>query len=171
MKTHSHTKSKTFLYSVSIPYFLQCSLFCTLEENVHLGLNPWNENICSILTHHFDVYLFVNYIPNIFKVEVVGVWWYFLSLVFILSFYFTTIIFTQKSMLFSHSVVSNSLWRHGLKHARLPCPPLSPRVCPSSFPLSRWCYLTISSSAALFSFCLQSFLASGYIYSYTHAKA
>ena len=26
-----------------------------------------------------------------------------------------------------------------------------------SYPLSRWCYLTISSSTALFSFCLQSF--------------
>ena len=48
-----------------------------------------------------------------------------------------------------------------LQHARLPCPPLSPRVCSSSCPLSRWCYLTISSSAAPFSFCLQSFPASG----------
>ena len=34
-------------------------------------------------------------------------------------------------------------------------------VCSNSCPLSRWCYLTISSSAAPFSFCLQSFLASG----------
>ena len=25
--------------------------------------------------------------------------------------------------------MSNSLWPHGLKHARLPCPPLSPGVC------------------------------------------
>ena len=32
---------------------------------------------------------------------------------------------------------------------------LSPRVCPNSCPLSRWCYLTMSSSAALFSFCLR----------------
>ena len=31
----------------------------------------------------------------------------------------------------------------------------------SSCPLSRWCYLTISSSATLFSFCLQPFQASG----------
>ena len=29
-----------------------------------------------------------------------------------------------------------------------------PRVCLNSFPLTRWCYLTISSSANLFSFCL-----------------
>jgi len=54
-----------------------------------------------------------------------------------------------------------SLWPHGLQHARLLCPPLSPGVCSDSCPLSWWCYLTISSSAAPFSFCLQSFPASG----------
>ena len=32
---------------------------------------------------------------------------------------------------------------------------------PKFMPLSRWCYLTISSSATLYSFCLQSFPASG----------
>ena len=42
-----------------------------------------------------------------------------------------------------------------------PCPSLSPKVFPSSNPLSRWSYPTISSSAAFFSFCLQSFPASG----------
>ena len=42
---------------------------------------------------------------------------------------------------------------------RLPCPSLFPRVCSDSCPLSRWCYLTISSSAAPFSLCLQSFPA------------
>ena len=46
-------------------------------------------------------------------------------------------------------------------HNRLPSPPLSPWVCSSSCPLSLWCYLTISFSATLFSFCLQSFPASG----------
>ena len=40
------------------------------------------------------------------------------------------------------------------------CLPLSPRVCSSSRLLSQ-CYLTISSSAAPFFFCLQSFPASG----------
>ena len=40
------------------------------------------------------------------------------------------------------------------------CPPLSPRVCSNSCPLSRWCYLTISFSATLF-FCFQSFPPSG----------
>ena len=62
---------------------------------------------------------------------------------------------------FSHSVMSDSLWPHQLQHTRLPCPSLSPRVCWNSYPLNRWFYLTISSSAALFTFCLQSFWASG----------
>ena len=64
-------------------------------------------------------------------------------------------------LLFSRSVMSNSLWPHGLQHARLPCPSLSPRVCSDSCSLSSWCYLTISSSTTLFSFCLQSLPASG----------
>ena len=61
-------------------------------------------------------------------------------------------------LLFSHSVVFNSLWPHGLQHARLPCPSLSLSLLKF---MSRWCYLTISSSATLFSFCLQSFPTSG----------
>ena len=62
---------------------------------------------------------------------------------------------------FSHSVVSDSSWPHGLQHTRLPCPSLCPRVCSNSCPLSQWCCLTISFSAIPFSFCLQSFPASG----------
>ena len=53
------------------------------------------------------------------------------------------------------------LWPHGLQHARVPCLPLFPGVCSNSCPLSWWCYLIISSSATPFSFCLQSFPASG----------
>ena len=62
-------------------------------------------------------------------------------------------------LLFSRSVMSDSLWPHGLQHARLPCPSLSPSICSNSSPLSQWCYLTISSFDAFFSFCLQSFPA------------
>ena len=56
--------------------------------------------------------------------------------------------------------MSNSLQPHGLQHSRLPCPSLCPEVCSNSCPLSQWCHATISSSAALFSFCPQSFPAS-----------
>ena len=38
--------------------------------------------------------------------------------------------------------MSDSWWPHGLQHARLPCPSLSPRVSSNSCPLSQWCYLT-----------------------------
>jgi len=49
--------------------------------------------------------------------------------------------------------MSDSLWPHGLQHTRLPCPSLSPRICSNSCPLSRWCYITISSSATPLFFC------------------
>ena len=55
----------------------------------------------------------------------------------------------------------DSLRPHGLQHARLPCPPLCPELFSNSCPLSRWCHLTISSAIVPFSFCLQSFPASG----------
>ena len=53
--------------------------------------------------------------------------------------------------LFSHSVVSDSLWFHGLQNTRPPCPSLSPRVCSNLFPLSRWYHPTLSSSVSPFS--------------------
>ena len=54
-----------------------------------------------------------------------------------------------------------TLWFHGLQHARLPCPTLSPAICSDSCPLSRWCLPTISSSVSPFPSCPQSFPASG----------
>ena len=45
---------------------------------------------------------------------------------------------------FSCSVVSNSLWPHGLQHARLPCSSPTLRACRNSWPLSRWCHPTTS---------------------------
>ena len=61
----------------------------------------------------------------------------------------------------SCSVVSSSLWTHGLQHSCLPCPSPTPGACSNSCPSSRWCHPTISSSVIPFSFCLQSFPASG----------
>ena len=62
---------------------------------------------------------------------------------------------------FSCSVVSDSLWPHGLLHARLPCPSPTPGACSNPCLSSWWCHPTISSSAVPFSSCLQSFPASG----------
>ena len=53
------------------------------------------------------------------------------------------------------------LWPCGLQHARLPHPPLFARVCSNSCPLSWRCHPITLSSVILFSFCLQSFPASG----------
>ena len=64
-------------------------------------------------------------------------------------------------LLFSRSVVSDSLWPHGLQHTRLPYPSPSPRVCSNSCPLNQWCHPTISSSGIPLSSCLQAFPASG----------
>ena len=62
-------------------------------------------------------------------------------------------------LLFSCSVMSNSLQLQGMQHARLPCPSPSPRVYLYSCPLSQWCHPTISSSVIPFSSCPQPFPA------------
>ena len=48
------------------------------------------------------------------------------------------------SVQFSCSVVSDSLWPHGLQHTRPPCFSLSPGACSNSCPSSQWCHPTIS---------------------------
>ena len=58
------------------------------------------------------------------------------------------------SVQFGRTVVSDSLWPHGL-----PCPSPTPGACSNSCPSSRWCQPTISSSVLPFSSCLQSFPA------------
>ena len=63
--------------------------------------------------------------------------------------------------LFSGLVMSDSLWPHGMRHARLPSPSLTPRAYSNSCPVSWWCHPTISSSVVPFSSHLQSFPASG----------
>ena len=64
-------------------------------------------------------------------------------------------------VVFSPPVTSHSLRPHGLQDARPVCPSPSPEVCPSSCPLHQWYHPAISPFDALFSFCPQSFPASG----------
>ena len=49
-----------------------------------------------------------------------------------------------------HSFMSNSLWPHGLQHARPPRPSPTPGACSNSCPLCQWCHPTISSSVTHF---------------------
>ena len=62
---------------------------------------------------------------------------------------------------FSCSVVSDSLWPHGLQCARLPCPSPTPRACSNSCPLLWWCHPTISACVIPSSSWPQYFPASG----------
>ena len=71
---------------------------------------------------------------------------------------------SYSSVQFICSAVHVSLQPHGLKHARLPCPPPTPRACSQLCPSSQWCHPTISPSVILFSSCLQSFQASLFSY-------
>ena len=66
-----------------------------------------------------------------------------------------------SSVLFSCSVVSDSLWPHESQHTRPSCPSPTARVYPNSCTLSWWCHPTIPSSVVPFSSCPQSFPASG----------
>ena len=65
--------------------------------------------------------------------------------------------YTYSSVAQSYSTLCNPM---DCTTSRLPCPSLTPRAYSNSFPLSRWCHPTISSSVVPFS-CLQSFPASG----------
>ena len=66
-----------------------------------------------------------------------------------------------SSILFSFSVMSDSLWPPGLQHAMIPCSSPIPRAYSDSCPSSRICHPTISSSVIAFISLLQSFAASG----------
>ena len=69
--------------------------------------------------------------------------------------------FCTSSVQFSHSVVSDSLWPHGLLYTRSPCPSPTPGVHPNPCPVSQWCHPTVSSSVFSFSSHFQSLPASG----------
>ena len=70
-------------------------------------------------------------------------------------------VYINISVQFSGSVMSDSLRPHEPQHIRLPCPSRTRGVDSDSYPLSRWCHPTISSSVIPFSSHLQSFPASG----------
>ena len=57
--------------------------------------------------------------------------------------------------------LSNSLRTHESQNARPPCPSPTPGVHSNSWPSSRWCHATTSSSVVPFSSCPQSLPASG----------
>ena len=136
-------------------FFFSLNIFSKyFKGTLSVWLNQFH--ILKVLWRHRPdlVYLFVLLPP-----------WYIYILPFVLFFYKNNIksVFPVFSSLLSCCSVAQSyltLQPHGLQHARLPCPSLSPGVCSNSCPLSQWCHPTISSSVVPFS-CPQSFPASG----------
>ena len=105
----------------------------------------------------WNVFLLLSFSISVINIFQVSIHIY----MYIIIYKFKTFkIFHELLLLFSRSVVSNSLQPHGLQHARLPCPSPFPGVCSNSCPLSCWCHPTISSSIIPFSY-LQSFPTSG----------
>ena len=93
-------------------------------------------------------------------------WIHFLLIVFPVKSNFLGVSVTTLSLVlskilgsvqFSNSLLPDSLWSHGLQHARLSCPSPTSGVYSKSCALSQLCHTTISSSAVPFFSHLQSY--------------
>ena len=102
--------------------YIKLKSFCTAKEN-----NQWNEKANNRMKK-----IFVNHISDskyMIEFLIHNIW-----------------LLLHISVLFSHSVMSDSLRLHGLQHARTSCPSPTPGVYPNSCRMSQWCHSTISSS-------------------------
>ena len=89
--------------------------------------SPW----LNRKTHFSDqTFSFLHFKGHTTFAVITKYWPHFLWLVFYVTL-------CSSHLLFSGSVVSDSLWPHGLPHARPPCPSPSPRACLNSCPLSQ----------------------------------
>ena len=147
-----------------LPLGISQLLECILHKNLQHRL-PWSTT--WLATHD-------NFFTLAFFLEVTGMIWTYFSLSWIPCFG------SSQHGTWIHLVVFQSLshvWLyglhgpHGLQHAKLSCPSLSPRVCSKSCPLSQWCHSTISFSVTPFSSCPQSLLASEYFPMTSHQVA
>ena len=139
---------KSFQLNFIKSIFLKCSfaLFLSFYSQIYYMFEIF---FCIIFFSH-------KYLIGVQRKSSMSRFWDYLIL---FSLYFLNSIIS--SVLFSSSVMSNSLQSHEPQHARPPCPSPTTRVHPNPCPLSQWCHLTISSSVIPFSSCPQSFPASG----------
>ena len=112
------------------------------------------QNIPSILARWSVDHSWLSLLPNR-RLYFHSIW---LSSLTLLTLY---LLYLKVLLLFTRSVVSDSLRPHEPQHARPPCPSQTPEVYSNSCPLSWWCHPTISSSVTPFSSCPQSLPASG----------
>ena len=117
--------------------------------------------VACLVIFPFDHYFYeIPYCLSITKLSF-SCWFIVSGWFHLVKFYLLSLKLYFATVQFSRSVVSDSLWSHGLHHIRLSYPSPTPRACSNSCLLSWWCHPTISSSVAPFSSCLQSFPASG----------
>ena len=140
MEITSAWKARYFiLFSNQSKAVISISILSVLEKNAILWINLSSKNIHpSVRMHH-----------TLLKTNS-GSWglnWNDSEYTHVIA------IISISSGKFSCSVVSHSLWPHGLQHARIPCPPPTPRAYSNSCASRRWCHPTISSSFVLFSSC------------------
>ena len=124
---HSYSFTSSFLIWIPFTYF-SCLIYLSKVSCTMLNKNGECGHPCLISDLRGKAFSF----PSLCIILVVGLCMTFIML--------------RWWWLFSHSVVSNSLWPHGLQHARLPCVSLCPGVCSNSCTLSWWGHPTISSS-------------------------
>ena len=146
--------------------------YITMSYETSLG--DWNKNI--YINHYFmflfhcEKYLWTFF--SLWKIPLNSSWKYFLNECIIICHikcYFRIHWCFYSLLLFSCWVTSD-IRPQGQKHARLPCPSVSPGVCSNLCPLGWWCHQAILSSVAPFS-CPQSFPASRSISYFIHYVA
>ena len=102
----------------------------------------------NYLTDSFNSSRSLSFLFHHMNIRVYPFWWTTLSAL-LLPYRNLATILSKHTVQFSHSVVSDSLWPHGLQHARPPCPSPTPGVYSDSCPFSQWCHSTISSCCPL----------------------
>ena len=144
---------KTVNIPVTLRSFIMFLFNLCLSYSTHLPKQPPIYSTANLFYITISYFIFLK---TFMKIESYSVHFSFHFI-----FHFHSNLFHQHSVQFSCTVMSNSLWPHGLQHARPSCPSPTPRGYWNSCPLSRWCHPAISSSVVPFCSCLQSFPASG----------
>ena len=163
VKSNSLSASKIHLLSTATWDFI---VRCYVENNFWI-LCPLLFTVCNSSLEREE-----NTCPTYFISQTIE---YYSLKIFTLLYQTLLILFhfilTVQVAIVQSLFVSDPLRPNELHHARLHCPSLLPRVCSNSCPLSRWYYLTISSSITSFSFCHQSFPALGsFLMSWLHIR-
>ena len=121
---HQYVFFKKLSFQVFCPSFFFFFSIELYELFLYLDINPFSVlSIANIFSHLVGCLLILSVV--------------FITVQKLLKFnrvlfvYFC-IFFLYLQLLFSHSVVSDSLWPHRLQHTRLPYPSLSPRICSNS---------------------------------------